>query len=145
MECSSSSSSISHFRSVSLPSRLTHPSCAMVHTKINELKEFGNLQVVTAKTIQSGLVRLAELYFCVDELVQSPQTQQALLRHQNGTLVEDALEGSILFLDSCSTLKDLLMLTKEHVQILQSGLRRKGGDSIVISQTANTICKYIKQ
>ncbi|KAI3665291.1 hypothetical protein L6452_43915 [Arctium lappa] len=132
----SSLSSTSHFRSISLPSRLTDPSCTMIHTKINELNEFGNLQVVTTQTIQSSLVRLAELYVCVDELVRSPQTQQALLRHQNGTLVEDALEGSIELLDSCSTLKDLLKFTKEHVQILQSAIRRKGGDTTLVSQIA---------
>ncbi|KAJ9564582.1 hypothetical protein OSB04_000548 [Centaurea solstitialis] len=132
----SSTSSTSHFRSISLPSRLTHPSCTMIHTKINELKEFGTLQVVGTQTIQSGLVRLAELYICVDELLRSPQTQQALSRHQNGTLVEEALEGSIEVLDSCGTLKELLKFTKEHVQILQSALRRKGGDSMVVSQIA---------
>ncbi|KAJ9564656.1 hypothetical protein OSB04_000622 [Centaurea solstitialis] len=132
----SSSSSTSHFRSISLPSRLTDPSCTVIHTKINELKEFGTLQVVGTQTIQSGLVRLGELYVCVDELLRSPQTQRALSRHQNGTLVEEALEGSIELLDSCSTLKELLKFTKEHVQILQSALRRKGGDSTVISQIA---------
>ncbi|KVI02992.1 uncharacterized protein LOC112512950 [Cynara cardunculus var. scolymus] len=129
------SSSTSHFRSVSLPSRLTNPSCTKIETKINELKALGNL-VVSGETIQSGLVGLAELYVCVEELVLSPKTQPAFLCHQNGTLVEDALEGSIGLLDLCSTIKDLLMLMRENVQILQSALRRKGGNPTVATHIA---------
>ncbi|KAI3665287.1 hypothetical protein L6452_43911 [Arctium lappa] len=129
------SSSISHFRSVSLPSRLTNPSSTKIETKINELKALGNL-VVSSESIQSGLVGLAELYVCVEELVRSPKTQPALSRHQNGTLVEDALEGSIGLLDLCSTLKDLLMLMRGNMQILQSALRRKGGNSTVATHIA---------
>ncbi|KAI3665290.1 hypothetical protein L6452_43914 [Arctium lappa] len=129
------SSSTSHFRSVSLPSRLTNPSFTKIETKINELKALGNL-VVSSESIQSGLVGLAELYVCVEELVRSPKTQPALSRHQNGTLVEDALEGSIGLLDLCSTLKDLLLLMRENMQILQSALRRKGGNSTVATHIA---------
>ncbi|KAJ9564657.1 hypothetical protein OSB04_000623 [Centaurea solstitialis] len=129
------SSSTSHFRSISLPSRLTNPSCTKIETKINELKALGSL-VVSSECIQSGLVGLAELYLCVEEHVRSPKTEPALSRHQNGNLVEDALEGSIGLLDLCSTLKDMIMLMRENVQILQSALRRKGGNSTVATHIA---------
>ncbi|KAJ9564658.1 hypothetical protein OSB04_000624 [Centaurea solstitialis] len=129
------SSSTSHFRSISLPSRLTNPSCTKIEAKINELKALGNL-AVSSESIQSGLVGLAELYVCVEELLRSPKTQPALSRHQNGNLVEDALDRSIGLLDLCSTLKDLLMLMRENVQILQSSLRRKGGNSTVATHIA---------
>ncbi|KAI3824245.1 hypothetical protein L1987_05695 [Smallanthus sonchifolius] len=133
------SSSTSHFRSISLPSRLTNPSFTTIETKINELKAWGDL-VSSSQTIQSGLVALAELYVCVDELVRSTHTQQALSRHQSGTLVEDALEGSVVLLDSCSILKELIMQMKENVQILQSALRRKGGDLGVAYQIDTYLC-----
>jgi len=99
--------------------------------KINELKSY---MVVSSETIQTSLVGLAELYVCMDELVRSPQTQQALSRYQNGTLVEDALVVSIGLLDLCDTIKELLMLMKENVQILQLSLRRNGGHSTIASK-----------
>ncbi|KAI3699318.1 hypothetical protein L2E82_43550 [Cichorium intybus] len=132
-------SSTNHFRSTSLPSRLTPPSCSKTATKIHDLKELENL-VGTTETIQSRLIGLAELYVSVNELLGAPETQQALSRHQNGTLVQAALEGSIGFLDSCSTLKDMIVLMKENVQTLQSALRRKGGDSTVASQIEAYLC-----
>ncbi|KAF5765212.1 hypothetical protein HanRHA438_Chr15g0713341 [Helianthus annuus] len=136
---SSTSTSTSHFRSISLPSRLTHPSHNLIETKTNELKAWGDL-VCSSQTIQNGLVGLVELYVCVDELFRSPHTQQALSRHQCRTLVEDALEGSIVLLDSCSILKEIIELMKENVQILQSVLRRKASNSTVADQIATFLC-----
>ncbi|KAI3717093.1 hypothetical protein L1987_68449 [Smallanthus sonchifolius] len=133
------SSSTSHFRSISLPSRLTNPSVTTIKTKINEIKAWGDL-LSSSQTIQSGLVALTELYVCVDELVRSTHTQQALSRHQSGTLVEDALEGSIVLLDSCSILKELIIQMKENVQVLQLALRIKGGDLKVAYQIDTYLC-----
>ncbi|KAH0971008.1 hypothetical protein GBA52_023164 [Prunus armeniaca] len=41
------------------------------------------------------------------------------------TLVEEALDGSVGLLDSCGNARDLLLTMKEHVQNLQSALRRR--------------------
>ncbi|KAF3440380.1 hypothetical protein FNV43_RR18664 [Rhamnella rubrinervis] len=54
----------------------------------------------------------------------SPATQQALL--PNG--VEEALDGSITLLDTCNMARDILLTMNEHVQTIQSALRRKGRD-----------------
>ncbi|CAI9261424.1 unnamed protein product [Lactuca saligna] len=132
-------SSINHFRSISLPSRLTHPSCTNTEKKINELRASGKL-VGSFESIQSGLVGLAELHVFVNEFVQAPKTQQALSHHQNGTLLEAALEWSIGFLDTCSTLIDMIMLMKENVNALQMALRRKGSNSAVASKIAAYLC-----
>ncbi|PWA62906.1 hypothetical protein CTI12_AA245230 [Artemisia annua] len=120
----------------SKPKQVNTPSFTKIETKINDLK----LLVLSSETIQSCLVGLAELYVSIDELVQSPQTKQAFSRKQNGTLVEDILEGSIGLLDLCCTLKEMAMLMKENTQILQSALRRKGGDSIAASQISVYLC-----
>ncbi|KAK1423524.1 hypothetical protein QVD17_18828 [Tagetes erecta] len=127
------SCSTSHFRSISLPSRLPDPAAlTSIETKIKEVKARGDL-VCSSETIQHGLVGLAELYVGVNELLQSPHTRQVLSR---GTLVQDALEGSVVLLDSCNVLKELIMLMKENVQILQSALRRKGGNLTVVNEIA---------
>ncbi|KAJ1378709.1 hypothetical protein SESBI_47562 [Sesbania bispinosa] len=124
-------------RSISLPTRL-HPSSQRVEALLNHLKHHYSQSVSSTicsvtETIQSDLVVLAELYNCMEELFHSPQTHQALLHYQNGKLVEEALCGSVTLLDACGTARDLLLALKEHVQILQSAIRRRRGDSSIES------------
>ncbi|XP_020207631.1 uncharacterized protein LOC109792622 [Cajanus cajan] len=130
-------------RSISLPTRV-HPSSQRVEALLNHLKPHHLPQSVStttsleAETIQSDLVVLAELYNCMEELFHSPQTQQALLHYQNGKLVEEALCGSVTLLDACGTARDLLLALKEHMQALQSAMRRRRGYSSIES----SICEY---
>ncbi|XP_027362708.1 uncharacterized protein LOC113870313 [Abrus precatorius] len=136
-----------HVRSISLPSRL-HPSLPKIEKELKRLKTWdassqsqastdttSSLQTVAIKASLAGLV---ELYNCVHELIGSPQTQQALRRHE-GKHVEKPLDMSIGLLDICGSTRELLLLMKEHVLDLQSTLRRKGLDSSINSQ----ICAYI--
>ncbi|GFY87813.1 hypothetical protein Acr_05g0014520 [Actinidia rufa] len=144
MEISSSSTGLQYpIRSISLPSRL-NPQSIKVEAELNKLKAWETSLVSTiplcAETVRTGLVGLAELYICVEDLILSPITQQALLQHQNGLIVEEALEGSIGLLDSCSEARDLLSMMKEHVQDLESVLRRKGGDLSVGSNINAYMC-----
>ncbi|KAH7849631.1 hypothetical protein Vadar_020660 [Vaccinium darrowii] len=133
MESSLSSTCLQYqFRSISLPSRL-HPHNTTIDLELQKLKTWQSSLVsstvpASGETIRTGLVGLANLYSGVEELIQSPISQQVLVQHRNGVLVEEALEGSIGFLDSCNMARDLLLMTKENVQDLQSVLRRKGGD-----------------
>lgn len=130
-------------RSISLPTRV-HPSSQRVEALLNHLKPHNLPHSVSrttcfeAETIQNDLVVLAELYNCMEELFHSPQTQQALLHYQKGKLVEEALSGSVTLLDACSTSRDLLLALKEHVQTLQSAMRRRRGDSSIETR----ICEY---
>lgn len=130
-------------RSISLPTRV-HPSSQRVEALLNHLKPHNLPHSVSrttcfeAETIQNDLVVLAELYNCMEELFHSPQTQQALLHYQKGKLVEEALSGSVTLLDACSTSRDLLLALKEHVQTLQSAMRRRRGDSSI----ETSICEY---
>lgn len=129
-------------RSISLPTRV-HPSSQRVEALLNHLKpQHSKSSCFEAETIQSDLVVLAELYNCMEELFHSPQTQQTLLHYQNGKLVEDSLCGSVTLLDSCGSARELLLSLKEHVQTLQSAIRRRRGNStssieISISQYDN--------
>ncbi|KAA8532049.1 hypothetical protein F0562_006809 [Nyssa sinensis] len=139
-----------HVRSISLPSRL-HPSSTKIETELNKLTNWAissasTIVPLTADTIRTGLVGLAELYNYVEELVNSPLNQQALLQHQHRILVEEALQVGLL--DSCGVAKDLLLMMKEHVQDLQSALRRKVGDLSIGSNISAYICfrkKLIKK
>ena len=110
-----------------------------VETRLNHLKQHHSQPVssticLDADTIQSDLVVLAELYNCMEELLHSPQTKQALVHYQNGELAEDAQCGSVTLLDACGAARDLLLALKEHVQSLQSAMRRRRrGDSSIES------------
>ncbi|XP_022741824.1 uncharacterized protein LOC111293305 [Durio zibethinus] len=130
-------------RSISLPSRV-HPTSVKLEAALNHLKPWKTSLVSTAvssgETIQIGLVGLAELYNCVREIISSPETQRTLLHYQNGKLVEEALDESVTFLDTCGKGRDVLLTMKEHVQTLQSALRRRRGDSSIETEVA----AYIK-
>ena len=127
-------------RSISLPSRV-HPSSQRIEALLNHLKlrhpqSVSSTTCLEAETIQNGLVVLAELYSCMEELFRSPQTQQALVRYQDGKLVEEALSGSVTLLDACGSARDLLLALREHVQSLQSAIRRRRGDSSIESSVS---------
>ncbi|OIW09632.1 hypothetical protein TanjilG_28231 [Lupinus angustifolius] len=126
-------------RSISLPTR-THPCSKRVEALLNHLKPHHPKSSSTicfeADTIQSDLILLAELYNCMEELFHSPLTQKTLVHYQNGKLVEEALCGSVTLLDACGTARDLLLSIKEHVETLQSAIRRRRGDSSIESSIA---------
>ncbi|CAJ1930838.1 unnamed protein product [Sphenostylis stenocarpa] len=124
-------------RSISFPTRV-HPISQRVEALLNHLKHHHSQPVssttdLEAETIQSDLVVLAEVYNCMEELFHSPQSQQALLRYQDGKLVEEALCGSVTLLDTCESVRDLLLVLKEHMQTLHSAVRRRKGDSNIES------------
>ncbi|GAA0152277.1 hypothetical protein LIER_37460 [Lithospermum erythrorhizon] len=133
-------------RSISLPPKLQHPTASKFETKINSLKTFevsttvSTVTPVSAESLENSLVELAEIYNCVQELLQSSTTQHCLLHHQNTSIVDEALEESIELLDSCTNIQNLYHKIKENVQNLQSAMRRKGG---VYSSKENDISAYL--
>ncbi|XP_048436240.1 uncharacterized protein LOC103929626 [Pyrus x bretschneideri] len=70
----------------------------------------------------------------------SPVTQQALRHQQCKAIVEEALDGSVGLLDSCGSARDILLTMKEHVQNIQSALRRRTGDSSIETTVHSYIC-----
>ncbi|XP_057758497.1 uncharacterized protein LOC130979147 [Arachis stenosperma] len=131
-------------RSISFPSR-THPSSQRIESLFTHLKpHYYSSQSVSstgcfdAETIQNGLVVLADLYNFMEELLQSTQTQQALLHHQDGKLVEESLSGSVTLLDACGSSRDLLLSLREQVQLLQLAIRRtRRGDSSIVESSVS--------
>ncbi|BAT99911.1 hypothetical protein LR48_Vigan06g055600 [Vigna angularis] len=128
-------------RSISFPTRV-HPVSQRVEALLNHLNHHHSQPVsstvnLEAETIQSDLVVLAELYNSMEELFHSPQSQQDLLRYQDGKIVEETLCGSVTLLDTCESARDLLLVLKEHMQTLHSALRRRKGDSNIESSVSS--------
>ncbi|KAK2656890.1 hypothetical protein Ddye_009942 [Dipteronia dyeriana] len=127
-------------RSISLPTRV-HPTSVKLESALNHLKTWQiSSPVIGAEMLQNGLAGLAEMYSCIEEFISSStQTQQALICHENGQLLEEAFDKSITLIDTCSSSRDLLLMMKENMQTLQSALRRRR-DSLSIE---NEISCYI--
>ncbi|KAL5557429.1 hypothetical protein UlMin_039665 [Ulmus minor] len=131
-------------RSISLPSR-EHPCSVRIEALLNHLKSYQPSSVSSTvhfsfETIQTSLIALAELYASVEEFLNSPSSQQVLLLNRCGSPIEEALDSSITLLDTCNLGRDILLSMKEHVQTLQSSLRRKGGDSTIEANIHSYIC-----
>ncbi|OIW11079.1 hypothetical protein TanjilG_22886 [Lupinus angustifolius] len=131
-----------HVRSISLPSRLQHPSSQKIEGELKRLKSWDASSLpsssLQSEDMKAGLKGLAELYNSVHELIVCPLTQEALI-HQNHH-VEKPLDMSVQLLDVCGSARELLLLMKEQVLELQSALRRKGLDSSINSQLCGYIC-----
>nr|GLL19110.1 uncharacterized protein LOC109167639 [Ipomoea trifida] len=126
-----------HIRSISFPSR-SHPSIHKVEEELNKLKTLQVSAAPEAATISSGLLGLEQLYKCMDDLLNLPQTLQALTQYQNKKWVDGLLEKSVKLLDICGLARDCVSQLKEHLRDIQSSLRRRKGDS----STEASITKY---
>ncbi|KAL5099639.1 hypothetical protein RYX36_003966 [Vicia faba] len=123
-------------RSISFPTR-GNPSSQTIESLLNNLKHHhqhflsSNIHL-EANKIQSDLVELAKIYNSMEELFNSQQTKQCLLRYQDGKIISDSLVDSVTLLDACECSRDLLFSLREHMQTLQSAIRRRRkGDSSI--------------
>jgi len=119
-------------RSVSLPSRI-HPLSVKLRTALSRLsiwrRSSSSISVSASfgyETVLVGLVNLTELYGCVHELLESPYVKHTLLHHQEGKLLDESLDGSVLLLDVYEGTREVIVAMREHVTNLKSALRRKG-------------------
>ncbi|TQE06183.1 hypothetical protein C1H46_008248 [Malus baccata] len=139
MQMAVSFASIVPVRSISLPSRL-NPKSQKIESDLNKLKTSKFSCSLVNEDLLVGLSGLADLYYCIEELVLSPVTQQALRHQQCKALVEEALDGSIGLLDSCGSARDILLTMKENVQNIQSAFCRRTGDSSIETSVHSYIC-----
>ncbi|KAI3712791.1 hypothetical protein L1987_71356 [Smallanthus sonchifolius] len=116
-------------RSVSFPPR-SHQNILQVEEEILNLKkwETSMSSVPNAETFCIGLTCLETLYTCVDNLLCSQLTQQALSHYQHNNLVDELLVRSIRLLDLCGSIKDVVSQVKGHVRDIKSAQRRKKED-----------------
>ncbi|XP_024974855.1 uncharacterized protein LOC112512961 [Cynara cardunculus var. scolymus] len=138
---SSSSTSVRHVRSISLPSQ-SHPSTLQVEEELTYLKtwEASSSSMATVDTVCGSLVVLERLYTSVNNLLSLPLTQQALFT-KDEKLVDELLDRSMKLLDVCGSIKDTMEQVKEHVKNVQSALRRKKSN---LSMDASLLRKLMK-
>ncbi|CAI9111030.1 OLC1v1011163C1 [Oldenlandia corymbosa var. corymbosa] len=127
-----------HIRSNSFPSR-SHPATLRVEQVLNKIKT-SELSSVTSESICYGLCRLAELYQCMDDLLNLSSTIQSLSQQNSQKFDNEFLDGSMKILDICGITRDIVSQFKENVRDLQSSLRRRKGDSSIESSLDNYTC-----
>ncbi|KAL8150263.1 hypothetical protein V2J09_020071 [Rumex salicifolius] len=117
-------------RSISLPPR-PHPIYPEFDEHLYRLRSSSFTSTPsTSLLIADRLAALIDLYDCVDGLLMLPQNQANLSKDCLSDSIDSILDGSLKLLDVCSTSRDALLDIKEHVQGIQSVLRRRFGDEL---------------
>ncbi|XP_026429727.1 uncharacterized protein LOC113326168 [Papaver somniferum] len=96
-----------HVRSISLPKN-SHPLTLAVEEQLRQLK------ASSSSSICQNLSGLQKLYEGVEDFLST----------QDRKCLDTVLDGSIMLLDVCSIIKDVLSPMRQSVQELQSSIRR---------------------
>ncbi|XP_068653919.1 uncharacterized protein [Aristolochia californica] len=137
-----------HVRSSSMPSR-SHPTTDKVVESLNQLREWESLPSTSSSSLCTGLSGLGDLYQSIDDLLQLPLTQQALLACTKKKFVDEMLDASLRLLDSCAIARDVMLQMTDAVKDLQLALRRRVAPKKQILEKAistyMSLAKNIKQ
>ncbi|XP_058780857.1 uncharacterized protein LOC131654953 [Vicia villosa] len=121
-----------HGRSISLPSR-PHPLILKCNEHLETLLKSSN-ETFSSSLLFHKIDGLRDLIECVENLIQLPLTQEALVHEHQENWVNNLLDGSLRLLDVCSSAKDAVIHTKECTRELQSIIRRRGGRADVTAE-----------
>ncbi|KAL3638966.1 hypothetical protein CASFOL_016873 [Castilleja foliolosa] len=109
-----------HSRSNSFPSQ-SHPAVNNVEDLLERLKAS---QETSTSSICANLANLRDLHDGINNMIQMSSIQQSLSHEQEQNLINELLEGSLKLVDLCGFSRDIVQLTKESVQDLESYIRR---------------------
>ncbi|KAL8059356.1 hypothetical protein ABFX02_03G081600 [Erythranthe guttata] len=119
-----------HSRSNSFPSQ-SHPAIESVEDHLCRLRADSESNSVCA-----NLASLRNLHEGIDDLIQMPSVQQTL---SQGNWINELLEGSLKLVDLCAISREIVSLTKESVQDLESSIRRNKAETA----TSSDISAYV--
>ncbi|RZC72513.1 hypothetical protein C5167_047997 [Papaver somniferum] len=92
-------------------------------------------QLKESSSISQNLSGLQKLYECVEDFLST----------QDGKCLDTVLEGSIMLLDVCSIIKDVLSQMRQYVQELQSSIRRRSNEVSEYMTSRKKITKVIRK
>ncbi|KAI3464714.1 hypothetical protein Pfo_021377 [Paulownia fortunei] len=111
-----------HARSNSLPSK-SHPTIEDFEDHLGRLKGSEATSLSASSVCTTWLVSMI-CTKAINTLIQMPSIQQALSHEQGEDWINELLEGSLRLVDLCGFSRDIVCLTKESVQDLESSIRR---------------------
>ncbi|OUZ99331.1 Protein of unknown function DUF241 [Macleaya cordata] len=106
-----------HARSFSLPTR-SNPLTLTVEEQLCRLRSSELSTSLSSSSICQNLAGLKDLYESVEDLLQ-------LLVTQDEKSLDGVMDGSLVLLDVCGTIRDILSQMKQCVQDLQLSIRRR--------------------
>ncbi|MED6183472.1 hypothetical protein PIB30_038151 [Stylosanthes scabra] len=109
-----------HLRNNSLPSA-QHPFGSQCEELCQRLKDSEATSCSSSCSISKNLDGLQDLHECIHNLLQLPNSQQALA----GECIRELLDGSLRLLDIFSMVQDCLVQSRETVCELESVIRRR--------------------
>ncbi|CAA0812469.1 Arabidopsis protein of unknown function (DUF241 [Striga hermonthica] len=130
-----------HIRSNSFPSQ-SHPTAKDVEGHLERLKAS---QDASTSTICKNLASLRDLHEGINDMVQRSSIQQELALLQNENWTNELLEGSLRLVDLCGFSRDVLCLTKESIQELQSSIRRQADDADAYAVSRKKVNKMVNK
>ncbi|KAI9123685.1 hypothetical protein K1719_004985 [Acacia pycnantha] len=132
-----------HARSNSLPSR-PHPLVLQCNEHLDKL--WASCETSSSSSLLvHNLEGLRDLHNCVENLIQLPLIQQALLLECEDNLLDELLDGSLRLIDTCLAAKDSLLHTKECNRGLQLVIRRKKGGRLEEAKKFLTSRKVVRK
>ncbi|KAH6759067.1 hypothetical protein C2S51_019302 [Perilla frutescens var. frutescens] len=116
-----------HSRSNSFPSQ-SNPVMDDVQDQLCRLKSSMNTST-SVNSISANLASLTDLHQGITNLIQMPSIQQSLSKEEGESCMNELLEESVRLMDLCGFTREVLCLTKESVQDLESSIRRSRGET----------------
>ncbi|KAL0438293.1 UNVERIFIED_CONTAM: hypothetical protein Slati_2312300 [Sesamum latifolium] len=123
-----------HSRSNSFPSQ-SHPVMDGVEDHLCRLKS-SEAASTSATSVCANLASLRDLHEGINNLIQMASIQQALSNEQDENWTNELLEGSLRLVDLCGFSRDVVCLTKECIQDLESSIRRHKGETATLDMNA---------
>ncbi|KAH6782468.1 hypothetical protein C2S51_007761 [Perilla frutescens var. frutescens] len=114
-----------HSRSNSFPSQ-SNPVMDDIQDQLSCLKSSMNTST-SPNSICATLASLTDLHQGITNLIQMPSIQQSLSKEEGQSWMNEVLEGSVRLMDICVLSREIVCLTKESVQDLESSIRRSRG------------------
>lgn len=138
-----------HVRSASLPCARSNPLIPQLHDEINEFRAWERANIgcrVESGRVCDGLARLKGILDSLDDVLQLPQTQDAL--SSSTAVVEKLLEDFLRFVDVYGIFRASLLGLKQEISGAQVAIRRKDAAKLGLhvkaqKKIANEIGKLI--
>ncbi|KAL6524922.1 hypothetical protein OROMI_030515 [Orobanche minor] len=124
-------------RSNSFPSQ-SHPVINDVEDHLNKLRKAS--RATSTSSICASLASLRDLHDGINSIVRMPSIRQAIVHGQGETWMNELLEGSLGLVDLCGFSRDIVQLTKESIQELESSVRR---NKVETTTSAGDVSSYV--
>ncbi|KAG8377777.1 hypothetical protein BUALT_Bualt08G0068700 [Buddleja alternifolia] len=126
-----------HSRSNSFPSQ-SHPLTQSVEDHLRRLRASQATSTSTSSLCEN-LSSLSDLHECINNMIQMPSVQQAFSHEQGRNWINELLEGSLRLVELCGFSREVVSLTNESIQDLESSMRRNRGETA----TSDDIKAYV--